>query len=52
MKLNIIPIRQVEPKECTMVCLRMILNYYDVDHVIQDIYKGLCKEPTTLRSGL
>lgn len=43
MKLNITPIRQIEPKECSMVCLRMILNYYGEDHFIQDIYKELFK---------
>ncbi len=43
MKINITPLRQIEPKECSMVCLRMILSYYDKNYSVQEIYKELFK---------
>src|SRR3989344_4435698 len=43
MKLNITPIRQIEPRECSMVCLRMILDYYGKDYSLLDIDKEIFK---------
>lgn len=43
MKLNITPLRQSEPNECPIICLRMVLNYYGYIVTSADIYKSIIR---------
>lgn len=43
MTIAIVPIKQLEPNECTMVCLKMVLNYYGIDISLKEINDGIIK---------
>lgn len=43
MKLNINSIKQNEPNECSIVCLRMVLDYYGLDYHTNEIYDFITK---------
>ncbi len=43
-EIPITPIKQVDPNECSIVCLKMIMSFYGVNLSSQDIYSSILRD--------